>query len=195
MGGGAATPRRPVIGPAFGAVLAAAQARAPWAFEVVYRDLSGPVTGYLRLHGAAEPDDVASETFISVLEGLGSFAGDEADFRAWVFTIAHRRLVDERRRAGRRPATTADGEAALLEQAGGDAEDDALAALGVQRVLDLCARLTPDQRSVLLLRVLGDLSTEQVAAVVGKRPGAVKALQRRALLTLSSDLALQGVSG
>ena len=180
-----------MIGPAFPEVLAAARARAPWALEALYRDLSGPVTGYLGLHGAAEPDDVASEAFISVLTGLESFNGDEDGFRAWVFTIAHRRLVDERRRAGRRPATTGDGEAALLERSGGDAEEDALAALGAQRVRDLCSRLSPDQRSVLLLRVLGDLSLEQVAAVVGRSPAAVKGLQRRGLLALAGDLGVE----
>ena len=180
-----------MIGPAFPEVLAAARVRAPWAFEAIYRDLSGPVTGYLRLHGAADPDDVASEAFISVLTGLDAFTGDEDGFRAWVFTIAHRRLVDERRRAGRRPATTDDGAAALAEHRGGDAEEDALAALGVQRVRDLCSRLSPDQRSVLLLRVLGDLTVEQVAAVVGRSPAAVKALQRRGLLALAGDLGVE----
>jgi hypothetical protein len=48
------------MGPAFDDVLAAAQAGAGWAFEVLYRDLAPAVTGYLRLHGAAEPDDLAS---------------------------------------------------------------------------------------------------------------------------------------
>ena len=59
----------------FDDVLMAAQAGAPWAFEVLYRDLSPAVTGYLRLHGAAEPDDLASETFIGVFTGLSGFSG------------------------------------------------------------------------------------------------------------------------
>lgn len=172
---------RPVIGPAFPEVLAAARVGAPWAFEVVYRDLSGPVTGYLRLHGAAEPDDLASEVFISVLISVGSFTGDEAAFRAWVFTIAHRRLVDEWRRASRRPRAADVGEDALVQRAGGDTEADALAALGTRRVQELCADLSPDQRAVLLLRILGDLTVEQVAQVLGRSAPAVKALQRRAL--------------
>ncbi|MDP9429759.1 MAG: sigma-70 family RNA polymerase sigma factor, partial [Actinomycetota bacterium] len=75
-------------GLAFDDVLAAAQAGAAWAFEVLYRDLSPAVTGYLRLHGAVEPDDLASETFIGVLTGLAGFRGDEDALRAWVFTIA-----------------------------------------------------------------------------------------------------------
>jgi RNA polymerase sigma factor (sigma-70 family) len=182
MGGGE-LPRRcgPVIGPAFPEVLAAAQAGAAWAFEALYRDLAGPVTGYLRLHGATDPDDLASEVFLSVLTGAGSFAGAEPQFRSWVFTVAHRRLVDERRRAGRRPAFADVGEEVLLERPGGDAEADALLALSTRRVHELCAGLPQEQRSVLLLRILGDLTVDQVADVIGRSPAAVKALQRRGL--------------
>src|SRR3954469_21521394 len=90
-------------GAAFDDVLAAAQTGAAWAFEVLYRDLSPVVTGYLRLHGAAEPDDLASETFLGVFTGLAAFHGDEVALRSWVFTIAHRRLIDDWRRHSRRP--------------------------------------------------------------------------------------------
>ena len=62
----------------FDDVLTAAQTGAAWAFEVLYRDLAPAVTGYLRLHGAVEPDDLASETFIGVFTGLSGFSGDEA---------------------------------------------------------------------------------------------------------------------
>src|ERR687889_1506381 len=110
------------IGLPFDDVLAAAQAGAAWAFEVLYRELSPAVTGYLRLHGAAEPDDLASETFIGVLTGLAGFRGDEDDLRAWVFTIAHRRLVDDWRRRSRRPQV-ADDPGDLAEEVGGNVED------------------------------------------------------------------------
>jgi RNA polymerase sigma factor (sigma-70 family) len=181
---------RPVIGPAFPQVLDAARAGAPWALETLYRELAGPVTGYLRLHGAAEPDDLASEVFVGVLTGVGGFTGDEAGFRAWVFTIAHRRLADSWRRASRRPAL-ADVDvldhAATADLAGGDAEEEALASLGTSRVHDLCAQLPRDQRAVVLLRVLGDLSVDEVARVLGRTSASVKALQRRGLLTLSAQ--------
>ena len=58
----------------------------------------------------------------------------------------------------------------------------------------IAAVLPPDQAEVLLLRVLGDLSVKQVAAVVGKRPGAVRALQHRALSRLSRDLSPEPVT-
>src|SRR4029450_11738779 len=125
------------------------------------RDLSPAVTGYLRLHGAAEPDDLASETFIGVFTGLARFRGDEEALRAWVFTIAHRRLVDDWRRRSRRPEVT-DDPGDLGEQGGGDVEEDVLLRAGAQAVHELCGTLPVDQRSVLLLRILADLTVEQV---------------------------------
>ena len=171
----------------FDDVLAAAQAGAAWAFEVLYRDLSPSVTGYLRLHGAVEPDDLASETFIGVFTGLSGFSGDEAALRGWVFTIAHRRLVDDWRRRSRRPQV-ADDPGELAELYGGDVEDDALTGLGTENVHRMCAELPDDQRSVLLMRILADLTIEQVAQAMGRSVGATKALQRRGLRTLRTRL-------
>jgi len=171
----------------FDDILSAAQAGAAWAFEALYRDLAPAVTGYLRLHGAAEPDDLASETFLGVFTGLAGFRGDEDALRAWVFTIAHRRLVDDWRKRSRRPQI-ADDPGDLTEQPGGDVEDDVLLRTGAQAVHDLCGTLPADQRSVLLLRILADLTVEQVADVLGKSVGSVKALQRRGLRSLRDRL-------
>ncbi|MFD2091703.1 RNA polymerase sigma factor [Blastococcus deserti] len=171
----------------FDDVLAAAQAGAAWAFEVLYRDLSPAVTGYLRLHGAAEPDDLASETFLGVFTGLAGFRGDEDALRAWVFTIAHRRLVDDWRRRSRRPQV-ADDDGGLTGHVGGDVEDDAFAQLGAETVHRICALLPDDQRAVVLLRVLGDLTVEQVAQVMGRTAASAKALQRRGLRALRTEL-------
>ena len=144
------------------------------------------------MQGAAEPDDLTSEAFLGVFGRLASFEGSEQQFRSWVFTIAHRRLIDERRRAVRRPTImTADTD--LLDRAGGDVEQDAFAELGTARVYELCAGLSDDQREVLVLRVVGDLTVEQVAAIVDKSVGAVKALQRRALHALRRKLERDGV--
>jgi RNA polymerase sigma factor (sigma-70 family) len=172
----------------FDDVLAAARTGAGWAFEVLYRDLAPTVTGYLRLHGAAEPDDVASEVFLGVFTGLAGFSGDEDALRAWVFTIAHRRLVDDWRRRSRRPQVTDDDDADLAGRVGGDVEDDAFARLGAEGVHRICALLPDDQRAVVLLRVLGDLTVEQVAQVMGRSMASVKALQRRGLRALRVEL-------
>ncbi|TDD64610.1 sigma-70 family RNA polymerase sigma factor [Jiangella aurantiaca] len=181
------------IGADFDGILAAARAGAPWAFERLYGDLAPVVGGYARLQGSLEPEDVTSEVFLGVFAGLSSFTGSEQQFRSWVFTIAYRRLTDERRRRSRRPVTVhADLE--IVDRVGGDAEQDALAELGRRRVNELCAGLSDDQREVVLLRILGDLSVEEVARIVGKTAGAVKALQRRGLNALRRQLDREGVS-
>jgi RNA polymerase sigma-70 factor (ECF subfamily) len=103
----------------------------------------------------------------------------ERDFRAWVFTIVHRRLLDARRAHTRRPPPAS--LEAVAEPVGGDVADDARHGLDRERVLALLDELPPDQRTVLLLRIVGDMTIEEIARAVGKRPGAVKALQRRGL--------------
>jgi RNA polymerase sigma factor (sigma-70 family) len=171
----------------FDDVLAAAQAGAAWAFETLYRDLAPAVTGYLRLHGAAEPDDLASETFLGVFTGLATFRGDEDGLRSWVFTIAHRRLLDDWRRRSRRPQLAPELPEPV-DTVGGDVEDDVLARFGTAEVTRLCGTLPADQRSVLLLRILGDLTVEQVAGVMDRSVASVKALQRRGLRALRARL-------
>jgi RNA polymerase sigma-70 factor (ECF subfamily) len=174
-------------GLAFDQVLAAAQAGAPWAFEQLYKDLAPSVTAYLRLHGAVEPDDLASETFIGVFTGLSGFSGDEDGLRGWVFTIAHRRLMDDWRRRSRRPQL-ADEPGDLATHVGGNVEDDVMLRVGAEDVERLCGTLPADQRSVLLLRILADLTVEQVAQAMDRSVASVKALQRRGLRALRERL-------
>ena len=189
------------IGHGFEDVLAAAQAGAPWALQRLYEDLAPAVTGYLRLRGDAEPDDTASETFLSVFHQLARFSGDEAALRSWVFTIAHRRMIDGRRRRGRRPVTEPlDGPAAPggndIERAGeGDVEEEALAALDDTWLTETLGVLTTSQREVVLLRVVAQLSVREVAEVLGTREGAVRALQYRGLERLRRHIAARATGG
>jgi RNA polymerase sigma factor (sigma-70 family) len=176
----------------FDAVLAAAAGGAPWALERIFTALSPVVAGYLRMQGAHEPDDLTSEVFVAVLRNLGRFRGDEAGFRSWVFTIAHRRLQDERRHRGRHRHLVPLPDD--LDPAGpDDVAGAALQSLALDRVRDLCAELVPDQRDVLLLRIVGRLTVEEVAATVAKTPGAVKALQRRGFRAIARILEREGV--
>jgi RNA polymerase sigma-70 factor (ECF subfamily) len=183
-GGDVAPPTRrgAPFGVAFPQVLAAAQADAPWAYQRLFEWLGAPVAGYLRGQGADDAEGLANDVFLRVLTNLGAFQGDEDRFRSWVFTIAHNKLVDERRRSRRRPVIAdrpvADGVAPRAT------EPEAMARLGNEWVQALLGELSADQRDVLLLRIVADLTVEQVAEALGKAPGAVKALQRRGLDTL-----------
>ena len=73
------------------------------AWAEIFAELAPAVLGYLRANGAPDPDDVLSEAFLQVARDIASFEGEWADFRGWVFTIAHHRLIDARRHAARRP--------------------------------------------------------------------------------------------
>jgi RNA polymerase sigma-70 factor (ECF subfamily) len=176
----------------FNALLEAARKGDEGAWAEIYRELAPAVLGYLRSSSAPDPDDALGEVFLQVARDVKRFDGDERSFRAWVFTIAHHRLIDARRHAARRPVELT-AEPPEPRVAAGDAEEEALARIGNEEVQRVLARLSPDQRTVLLLRVIGDLTVEQVAEAVGKRPGAVKALQRRGLAAIRRELGRSGV--
>ena len=182
------------LGEQFSTVLGAAQTGADWAWELLYDECAPVVLGYVRGRGAAEPDDLVAETFLHAVRAISSFSGDERAFRTWMLGIAHHRLVDDWRYRSRRPLSPASDE--TLETAGGsgDVEQEALARTDGQQVLACIGSLTPDQQDVLLLRLVADLSLDEVASILGKRLSAVKSLQRRGLARLHKELFRQGVS-
>ena len=186
--------RPPRVGEEFEGLLAAAQTKAGWAFERLYHAFAPSVAGYLRLQGALEPEDLTNEVFLGAFTSIASFGGDEEQFRSWLFTIAHRRLVDERRRLSRRPSLAGGDLTEAPQLRGGDVEEEALRRLSVERVRQLCERLAPDQRDVVLLRMVSGLTIEQAAEALGKSPTAVKALQRRAVGALRRSFEREGVS-
>lgn len=172
-------------------VLERARAGSDVAFEAVFHELAPAVAGYLRLNGVSEVDELTNEVFAQVHRGLHRFSGDWAGFRSWVFTIAHHRMVDEARRARRRPPVAM---AEVSEEAAtGDVEAEALDVLSDERLHRLLSILSEDQRQVLLLRIVADLPLEEVAVTLGKTVGAVKSLQHRALASLRRALEQEGV--
>ena len=172
------------------ALVAAAQEGSVSAFERLYRSMAAQVVSYLRWHRVSDPAGLTNDVFAQVHRKLQTFEGDEQGFRSWVFTIAHHRMIDDRRRSQRQPFVA--GEIEVEDhRATGDVEDDAFALLSTDRVKDLLAVLSPDQKNVVLLRVVADLSVEEVARILGKREGAIKALQHRAMGALRRHLTRQ----
>ncbi len=177
----------------FVAALGAARRGKAWGYEHLFHLVAEPLLGYLRSRGAGDADGVANDVLMRALTQLDRFEGDESGFRAWVFTIARCRLIDDRRARHRRIGTQA-LDAVSVGLIGGDVEMDAMAELGTDWVEALLDSLAPDQRDVLLLRVVSDLSIEETATVLGKTPGAVKALQHRALASIRQKMSPEAVS-
>jgi RNA polymerase sigma factor (sigma-70 family) len=177
----------------FTTLLEAARQGSEAAWQELYDGLAPVVLGYLRANHSPDPEDVLSEIFLQVARDISSFEGNEQGFRSWVFTIAHHRLIDARRHSARRPVDLS-SEPPEPSGRADDAADEALARIGVEEVHRVLAVLSDDQRAVLLLRVIADMSIEDVASAVGKRPGAVKALQRRGLAAVKRELGRKGVS-
>jgi len=178
----------------FEQVLAAARAGVEPAWRELYDELSPAVLGYLRARGAREPEDLTGEVFLQVVRDLGRFEGDWRGFRAWVMAIAHHRLLDEGRRRARRPVEPVpEPPEPPNPEPAADVAAEAEARLGLGRATELISELSADQRTVLLLRVVADLTIDEVARVIGKRPGAVKQLQRRGLRALEKRLEREGM--
>lgn len=176
------------VGASFESVLQAAQEGSPWAWELLFKELAPKIRGYVAVRGAREPDDLVNETFIQIARNVGRFEGTEANFRSWVFTVAHHRLIDERRSRGRRREDATPPDDIPERDVAEDAEQLAIVRLGEERIATLLELLTPDQRDVLALRILGQLTLEETAQATGRKLGAVSQLQRRALARLRKSI-------
>ncbi len=150
----------------------------PRSVETIYDSMAPAVLGYFRSHRMADPEGLTGDVFVAVTQRLAGFEGDDAALRRWVFTIAHHRRVDEIRRASR-TAPPAPPTRDVLEPHE-PFDPDLVAAL---------ATLTDDQRQVVVLRHVADLSVDDVAAITGKSPGSVKMLSARGLEALAARLA------
>ncbi len=172
----------------FEKVLAAAKQGADWAWAAIYDEFAPALLRFITSQGAAEPSDCLGECFVQVVRNLPKFAGDEAAFRAWLFLLARNRVVDEWRAARRRPSTPSD-DLAQFHGAGHHAVA-ADATIGESESAEqILARLNPDQRAVITLRVLDGFSVEETATILGKSAGSVRVIQHRAIKQLKNALA------
>ena len=163
--------------PSFVRRLDAARCGDPRACQWIWDTYAGPITGFLQARGTPAVEEVVNDVFHAVFTGLEGFVGEEPMFQAWIYRLARNKRVDAFRRAARRPNTSP----MAAEAVGGDVEDEAISALEDEDLRVLLLGLTPEQRDVLVLRFVADLSTDQVAAVLGKAPAAIKALQHRSV--------------
>lgn len=177
----------------FPEVLAGARRGEEAAWAALYDSLAPQVLGYLRVRGAADPEEVLGDVFLHVARGVDEFSGDATGFRSWVFVIATSRLRDERRRMRRKPTEQLDTAAEERLADPVDVEDEVVQSAAAAEVQVLLRALTPDQRAVVELRVFGGLTSREVATIVEKPVGAVKALYHRGLGALRRELEPAGV--
>ena len=149
-----------------------------WTADATYRLLAEPVYGYLRSIDRVDADDMFGDVFAAVAARVQEFEGDDVALRSWVFTIAHHRVVDWRRRQRRRELLPS------RRRPDVPPPDDPFDPELVAALNDL----TRDQREVVVLRFVADLSLDAVAEITGRTVGAVKALQHRALTQLNTLL-------
>lgn len=170
----------------FREVLTSAKTGDGLAFEKLYRSMNRRVLGFVAARGASDPEGLVNDVFLKVFTNISSFAGNEIQFSAWVFKIARNTLIDEGRRQKRQPEVTP-LDVAHHGAARGDAEVDAIGLLSDASLRAKLDCLTVEQREIVLLRIVSDLTVEAIAEVLGKRLGAVKAMQRRAFRTLARN--------
>jgi RNA polymerase sigma-70 factor, ECF subfamily len=183
-----------VFGEEFPAVLAAAQHGSEAAFTRLWLDANPALLRYLRVIAPETAEDAAADTWLQVVRGLRRFRGDEAAWRAWLFTTARRRVIDAtRRRSRRREEPLHDAPAEALPVTA-DAADEAIERLGTQSAIALLSELPRLQAEVILLRVVAGLDTNAVARLLGRSPGAVRIAAHRGLRRLAEILAKAGVT-
>lgn len=168
------------------ALAEAAQRHDPAAWEAIYRSIYPRLRAYVaRRVGPADAEDLVNETMTRAVAGVDRFTWGPAGIDGWLFGIARRVTADHTRRAERERRamlriSDADHQAPVEE--GLELRDDA------DTVREAFEQLSPDERELLELRVIAGLSSDEVAAVLGKRPGAVRMAQSRALTNLRRRL-------
>ena len=176
-----------MIGEEFERVLALARTGDEAAFARLWRDLNPGLLRYLSLAGESA-DEVASDTWLTVVQGLGSFRGDEAAWRAWVFTTARRRAIDAGRQRTRAARTS------WRHRASSWVEAVVVDSLSSADAVRLVRRLPALQAEVVLLRVVVGLPVSEVAELVGRSPGAVRVAAHRGLKALATIMSESGVT-
>ena len=172
--------------------LAGARRREPAAVTRVYTAYAPALFRFFLAAVGDRPtaEDLTGDVFKSAIEGLPRFCGPVEALGGWLFSIARHDLSDHRRRQARNLVQPLDD---LLEEAavaGGavDPEELALDRVEADRVLAALRQLTPDQREVLLLRLVAGLTAPEVAGILNKSTDAVKALQHRGVASLARVL-------
>lgn len=173
-------------------IIKAAQKGSREAFASLYREHVQVIYRYIyfRIHDEQLAEDLTADVFTKALEGLASYTDRGKPFVAWLYRIAHARVVDYYRRVNRHPSQANVDEVTVLVTQ--DMDEELVREQASKALMTAIATLTIDQQQVIILRFVEGLAIEAVAEQLGKKANAIKALQFRAVRSLASQLERSG---
>lgn len=171
-----------------------AQAGNREAFARLYQEHVQAIYRYIVVRVSDEQlaEDLTGDVFTKALRGLPAYQDSGSPFLAWLYSIAHARVVDEYRKRDRRPSEVDVDDQPVAYDANLDGD---MAQAQLREVLQaVLVHLTEEQQQVIALRFVEGLSLEETAQAMGKNANAIKALQHRALRALAGRLERSGVN-
>lgn len=166
------------------------------AFTELYEAYFGKLYRYVvvRIGNRAEAEDMTQQVFVKAYKSISSYRWRGVPFSAWLFRIAHNLVVDFFRKESKRPTVPLEES---LMASNDNVQQVVERRLDIERVMAATQQLTAAQREVISLRFAGGLAIAEVARVMGKNEGAVKALQHGAIAALRRVLLVgeNGVKG
>lgn len=176
---------QPLTGSSFAAAMASAKAGDGSGFEQLFAWLAPDIARFITARAADDPDGVTNDAFARAFRQLNRFDGTSASFRAWMFAIARSQLISYERAGGRGRSLSLDGNGPL---GGVTAPVPAADEFTSNRLVPILARLTDEQRDVVLLRLIGGLSLKQISIILGQPMVAVGVLHRQSLRRLQDEV-------
>ncbi|MFC1874039.1 sigma-70 family RNA polymerase sigma factor [Chloroflexota bacterium] len=152
-------------------------------FDKIYRYVA------VKIGDRMEAEDVTQQVFLKALQSISAYKWKGVPFSAWLFRIAHNQIVDHLRKRKNQPATLFDE--TLVGSGYGNPQLITEHNMEVKRMVLATRRLSKLQREVISLRFAGELSIAEVAKIMGKSQGAVKALQHSAIVALRKILSVE----
>jgi RNA polymerase sigma-70 factor (ECF subfamily) len=148
-------------------------------FDRIYRYVA------LKIGSKVEAEDMTQQVFLKALRSISSYKWRDTPFSAWLYRIAHNQVVDYLRKKARQTEMPLNESLVGSES---DHEKTTEQKLDMEKLMLATRQLTPAQQEVIALRFTSELSIAEVAKVMGKSEGAVKALQHSAILALRKIL-------
>jgi RNA polymerase sigma-70 factor (ECF subfamily) len=142
---------------------------------------------YYRVGNRQAAEDLTAEVFARMLEALPRYRPTAVPFKAWLFKIARNLAVDHFRRGGGRVDASLDPE--MENHMEEDPYSRVARSLTSDRLQNALSTLSPEQRDVVIMRIIGEMPIGEVAQALGKSEDAIKGLQRRGLIALRDVLA------